>query len=133
MDANTLIESYVDDVARRLPRKIRNEVGLELRALLTDELASVAAQIGRPPDSELALQVLAKFGRPEDVAARYGGERGFTLIEPAHAPAFVSIAALGVAVQWAFTLRRVFDGSSTPSTNGGHSRGSSRSGGSGCS
>ena len=113
MDAKTLIESYVDDVARRLPRKIRNEVGLELRALLTDELTSVAGEIGRSPDSEMALQILAKLGRPEDVAARYGGQRGFTLIEPAHAPAFVSIAALGVAVQWAFTLRRVFDGSST--------------------
>jgi hypothetical protein len=108
-----LIESYVDDVARRLPRKSRNEVGLELRALLADELASVAAQTGRPADSELALQVLAKFGRPEHVAARYGGQRGFNLIEPEHAPAFVKIAALGVAAQWAFTLPRVFDASLT--------------------
>lgn len=113
MDAKSLIESYIDDVARRLPRKIRNEVGLELRALLTDEVASVAAQTGRPADSELALQVLAKFGRPEHVAARYGGQRGFNLIEPEHAPAFVRIAALGVAVQWAFTLPRVFDASLT--------------------
>ena len=46
MDAKSLIDSYVDDVARRLPRKIRNEVGLKLRALLTDELTSA-----RPPQA----------------------------------------------------------------------------------
>ena len=90
-DAKSLIESYVDDVARRLPRKIRNEVGPELRALLA-----------------------------EHVAARYGGQHGFNLIEPEHAPAFVKIAVLGVAAQGEFTLPRALDASRT---FGGSSRG----------
>lgn len=113
MDAKSVIDSYVDDVARRLPRKTRNEVGLELRALLTDELASVAAAAGRPADAATALTVLANFGRPEHVAERYGARRGFNVIEPEHAPAFVKLAVLGVAVQWAFSLPGVFVASST--------------------
>lgn len=113
MDAKSLIDSYVDDVARRLPGRMRNEVGLELRALLTDQLASAAAEAGRAPDAQMALAVLANLGRPEHVAARYGGRRGFNLIEPEHAPAFVKLSILGVALQWAFTLPGVFGASST--------------------
>lgn len=113
MDAKSVIDSYVDDVARRLPRKIRNEVGLELRALLTDEIANASAAAGRPVDAAAALSVLANFGRPEHVAERYGGRRGFNVIEPEHAPAFVKLAVLGVVVQWVFSLPGVFVASST--------------------
>jgi hypothetical protein len=113
VDAKSLIDSYVDDVARRLPRRMRNEVGLELRALLTDQLASAATDAGRAADAQMALDVLATLGRPEHVAARYGGRHGFNLIEPEHAPAFVKLSILGVALQWAFTLPSVFNASST--------------------
>jgi hypothetical protein len=44
MDAEGVIDSYVHDVARRLPRDRRNDVAYELRALLTDELRSRAAE-----------------------------------------------------------------------------------------
>jgi hypothetical protein len=116
VDVKSVIDSYVDDVARRLPRKIRNEVGLELRTLLTDEIASAAAAAGRPADAATALSVLASFGRPEHVAERYGGRRGFNVIEPEHAPAFVKLSVLGVVAQWAFSLPGVFV---APSTFGG--------------
>ena len=43
MDPQALIESYVDDVVRRLPRRQRSDVGLELRSLLGEELAARAA------------------------------------------------------------------------------------------
>jgi hypothetical protein len=108
VDAQQLIENYVDDVALRLPRKLRNDVGLELRALLGDELKAAAETVGRPPDGDLAIQVLQKFGQPADVAARYHRPGGFDLIEPAHAPLFVKLAAICVAVQWALTLPPVF-------------------------
>ena len=42
-----LIEAYVVDVMRRLPRKQRNDVGFELRALLTESLRGRAADTGR--------------------------------------------------------------------------------------
>jgi len=113
MDAKALIDSYTDDVARRLPRKVRNEVGLELRALLGDQLKAVAEDAGRAPDREMAIEVLTKFGRPDQVAARYGAPRGFNVIEPEHARIFVTLALTCVAIQWAVTLPRVFSSSLT--------------------
>jgi hypothetical protein len=104
VDTRTLIDSYTNDVARRLPRRLRNEVGLELRALLGDELNAAASDAGRAPDVEMTVQVLKNFGRPEEVAARYSPPRGFNVIEPEHAPSFVKLALLCVAVQWALTL-----------------------------
>ena len=38
MDAQAIIEDYVNKVAAKLPRKLRNDVGLELRTLLTEQL-----------------------------------------------------------------------------------------------
>jgi hypothetical protein len=51
--------------------------------------------------------VVRKFGRPEEVAARYS-RRGFQIIEPEHAPVFVKLAAACVAIQWALTLPALF-------------------------
>lgn len=113
MDAKALIDSYTNDVARRLPRKLRNEVGLELRALLSDELEAAAQGAGRAPDRDMTIEVLRNFGRPEVVAARYAPPPGFNVIEPEHAPAFIKLALLCVGVQWAFTLTHVFSSSAT--------------------
>jgi len=71
MTATQLIESYVDDVVRRVDRKRRNDVGVELRALLGDELAGQAESAGRPADMDMAMELLRRFGRPADVAVRY--------------------------------------------------------------
>ena len=50
MNAQDVIESYVRDVARLLSRDKRNDVALELRELLHDELAARAEAAGRAPD-----------------------------------------------------------------------------------
>jgi hypothetical protein len=107
MDAQSIVQSYVDDVAARLPRRLRNDVGLELRTLLTDQLNAAVADTGRAPDHETAMEVLRQFGRPEEVAARYQ-PRGFQIIEPEHAPAFVTLSVACVVLQWAVTLPKVF-------------------------
>jgi hypothetical protein len=90
-----------------LPRRLRNEVGLELRALLTDALHSAATDAGRDPDRELTLEVLRTFGRPDVVASRYA-PRTFTIIEPELAPWFLTLSVACVAIQWTLTLPRVF-------------------------
>jgi hypothetical protein len=105
MDAQTVIDSYINDIAARLPRKLRNDVGVELRTLLTEQLTAAAA--GRAPDEKLALEVVRRFGPPEEVASRYS-PRGFQIIEPEHAPVFVKLSVACVAIQWAFTLPAVF-------------------------
>ena len=64
MNANDLIDSYVADVARLLPRKQRDDVAFELRALLVEELDAKAEAAHRAPDTALALELLTGFGRP---------------------------------------------------------------------
>ncbi len=112
MDAQELIESYVDDVAARLPRRQRNDVGLELRGLLGDQLNAAAEEAGRQADERMALELLHRFGNPADVASRYQ-PRGFDLIEPEDAPLFVKLSVLCIGLQWAFTLAAVFNGTAT--------------------
>jgi hypothetical protein len=101
MDPQVLIESYVDDVIRRLPRRQRSDVGAELRSLLGEELAARAGE--GPPDEAMTLALLRGFGRPQDVAERYA-EGGFTIIRPSEASRFTWLALGGVALQWAVSF-----------------------------
>ncbi len=107
MKPSDLIETYVDDVARRLPRKLRGDVGLELHALLGEELQARADSAGRPADEAMALALLSGFGLPADVADRYR-PASFVIIKSAETRGFALTALLGVAAQWALTLPSVF-------------------------
>ncbi|MDO7883521.1 hypothetical protein [Antiquaquibacter soli] len=107
MKPDALIESYVADVVRHLPRRQRADVAFELRSLLADELEGRAGDA--EPTAADALDLLAGFGRPADVADRYR-PAGFTIIRPAEAPRFALIALIGVALQWIGTLPAVFVG-----------------------
>ncbi len=105
MNANDVIESYVTDVAVRLPRKQRNDVAFELRALLNEGLQDKAAAAGRPADADdpaIATEFLRAFGRPEDVAARY--RPTLTIIDPADGPKFLRAAVIGLALIWSLGL-----------------------------
>lgn len=99
MNANEVIESYVRDVAACLPRQMRDDVALELRALLDDELAAKAEAAGRPADKAMALELLTRFGRPAEAARRYH-ERP-AIIDPAdthHFAIWTLAGALGLGV-----------------------------------
>jgi hypothetical protein len=106
MDAQAVIDNYINSIAARLPRRLRNDVGMELRTLLMEQLAA-AAEAGRAPDATLATDLVRGFGHPEEVAAEYN-PRSFQIIEPEHARAFVLLSAVCVALQWALTLPAVF-------------------------
>lgn len=82
MDVNEVIDAYVRDVAFHLPRARRNDVALELRALLHEELAARADAAGGRPDRAMAMALLAEFGHPAEAAQRYHPQPA--LIEPAH-------------------------------------------------
>ena len=109
MDPTAIIDSYVADVVRHLPRRQRADVALELRSLLDDELGGRAADAGRPADSTLAMELLTTFGAPQDVADRYR-PAGFTIIRPSSAPRFTWIALGGIALIWAVTLPAIMLG-----------------------
>jgi hypothetical protein len=93
MDATEVIDSYVHDVARRLPPGKRNDVAFELRALLADDLQARAGAEGRSPDHEMAVVMVREFGRPAAVAVRY--YRPFTIIEPSDTWSFLVAAVVG--------------------------------------
>lgn len=93
MDVTEVIDSYVHDVARRLPPVKRNDVAFELRALLADDLQARAGAEGRSPDQEMAVAMLREFGRPAAVAVRY--YRPFTIIEPSDTWSFLVAAIAG--------------------------------------
>lgn len=103
MKSDDIIESYVDEVVRFLPRRQRNDVGFELRSLLKEELEGHAAESGRPADAQTTLAFLRAFGSPMEVADRYR-PAGFTIIRPANAPRFAWLALGGIALIWAVTL-----------------------------
>ncbi|MEO5565124.1 MAG: hypothetical protein ABIR05_00445 [Luteimonas sp.] len=94
MNIHDVIESYVRDVARFLPRDKRNDVALELRELLHDELSAKAEARGTAPDRALAMELLAGFGRPAEVAARYQPRN--PLIDPVDNHNFFIWALVGV-------------------------------------
>jgi len=106
MNANDVIESYVTDVAVQLPRKQRNDVAFELRALLNEELQDKAATAGRGVDADMAIEFLRAFGRPEDVAARY--RPPLIIIDPADGRAFVRATAIGLEIIWGVGLLERF-------------------------
>lgn len=98
MNANDVIESWVEDVARRLPRRQRGDVAFELRALLTEELQDKADAAGRPADAEMATELVNAFGLPAEVAARY--RPAITIIDPADGRAFLRALWIGLLVLW---------------------------------
>jgi len=69
--ADDLIARYLHEAGQSLPRGQRADVTAELRGLLEDSLEERAAAAGRPPDEELAAEVLRAFGKPGEVAERY--------------------------------------------------------------
>ena len=111
MRVDAVLESYVGDVVRRLPRRQRRDVAAELHSLLAEELAGRAADSGREADSAMLLDLLGGFGRPDEVADRYR-PAGFTIIRPSDAPRFALVSFVGVAVQWVLSLTATF---ATPS------------------
>lgn len=96
MDVDSMIDAYVQDVAQSLPRKQRNDVALELRELLREDLHARAAALGRALDADIALQGLRAFGTPKDVAARYF--EPWTIIPPTETRRFLFAAIIGIAV-----------------------------------
>ena len=102
MNANDVIESYVTDVALLLPRRQRNDVAFELRALIDEGLQDRAEAEGRAVDVAMATDFLQAFGRPRDVAARY--RPALTIIDPADGHRFLRATVIGLAIIWCLGL-----------------------------
>jgi hypothetical protein len=93
MHAREVIETYIDDTVRLLPRRQRDDVAAELRSLLNEELHARARESGRPPEESLALSLVRAYGHPNEVAARYQPPRA--IIDPADSTSFLRAAVIG--------------------------------------
>jgi hypothetical protein len=96
MHATEVIEAYVDDTVRLLPKRQRGDVATELRSLLSEELDAQARQSGRPADESMALSLVRGYGRPNEAAARY--QPVWTIIDAADSASFMRAAIIGVGV-----------------------------------
>src|ERR1700722_12713731 len=94
MRATEVIETYIDDTVRLLPRRQRDDVATELRSLLNEELHARAQESGRAPDESLALSLVRGYGSPNEAAARY--QTPWTIIDPADSTSFMRAAIIGV-------------------------------------
>jgi hypothetical protein len=106
MTADELIDSYVADVVMLLPRKQRRDVAQELRMLLREEVGAAAS--GQESREQAARALLDGFGRPADVAARYGSPA--TLIDPADTRRFLILAMAGAVLIPFGAILNVFTG-----------------------
>jgi hypothetical protein len=88
-----LIDRYVHEVGRHLPRKSRSDIQAELRSLLIDALED---QAGHEPTEAAVVEFLKEYGEPKAVAASYYPE-GQYLIGPALYPLFRLVAGIVLA------------------------------------
>jgi hypothetical protein len=93
LSSEELIRRYVFTVGRRLPKDLREDVGRELESLLRETIEEQSRGALASTDPELTARVLAEFGAPELVAARYSSKPNY-LIGPRLYPVFVSTLKL---------------------------------------
>jgi hypothetical protein len=98
-----LIERYVHEVGRHLPRKQRVDVETELRSLLQDMVEDRAQTKVEKADEETIVAVLKEFGRPEKVAASYQ-TRPHYLIGPELFPIFQLVLTISLVGFVAITV-----------------------------
>ncbi len=103
-----LIERYVQEVGRHLPRKQRTDVEAELRSLLQDMVEDRAQTKVEKADEAIIVEVLKEFGHPKKVAASYQPQAQY-LVGPQLFPYFkmavtTATAVLGIIMLAGVTL-----------------------------
>ena len=91
-----LIDNYVSEIGRRLPRKTRGDIEAEIRSILQDMLEERSQKTGKPVDEEMTLEVLKTYGAPDKVAANYLGDR--YLVGPRLYPTFMLVLRIVLIV-----------------------------------
>ncbi|MGB3700020.1 MAG: hypothetical protein WA997_02020 [Anaerolineales bacterium] len=89
-----LIDRYVYEVGRQLPRKNRADIQVELKSTLVDTLED---RVAGEPSQEDEIELLKEFGPPQKVAASYWPQ-GQYLIGPNLFPLFRMVVAITLIV-----------------------------------
>jgi hypothetical protein len=104
-----LLDRYITEIGKNLPRRTRTDIQAEIRSTLQDMLEDRSRETGRPVDDELTSQVLKEYGAPAKIAQAYKTRQ--YLVGPRLFPIFglvlkivltvlfaVSLAGLGISV-----------------------------------
>jgi hypothetical protein len=89
----SLLDRYIHEVGRYLPRKNRGDIQAELKSSVVDTLED---RFGQNPSEEQVTELLKEFGRPRDVAASYFPQ-GQYLVGPTLYPLFRMVSWIVVA------------------------------------
>ena len=90
-----LIDKYIAEVGKHLPRKNRADIEAEIRSTLEDMLEE-RSQGEDPADEETVLALLKEYGAPREVAAKYKTHQ--YLIGPRLFPLFELVVKIVFAV-----------------------------------
>jgi hypothetical protein len=88
-----LIERYVSEIGKHLPRKSRADIETEIRSTLEDMLEERSAKTGRPADDEMVKELLREYGAPDKVADSYLPKQQY-LIGPKLFPLFLLLVKI---------------------------------------
>jgi hypothetical protein len=96
-----LIDKYIAEVGKHLPRKSRADIETEIRSTLEDMLEERKQMQGEADDATI-IALLKEYGAPREVAESYTGPR--YLIGPRVYPIFELVTKIVVAVLIAVSL-----------------------------
>ena len=96
-----LIDKYIAEVGKYLPRKNRADIEAEIRSTLEDMLEE-RKQADGAADDETVITLLKEYGAPREVAESYTGPR--YLIGPRVFPTFEMVTKIVAAVLLALSL-----------------------------
>jgi len=97
-----LLDKYVTEVGKHLPRKSRADIEAEIRSTLQDMLDERSAESGKPVDDTLTADLLKEYGAPVKVAESYRGAQ--YLIGPRLYPTFELVTKVVISVLLGATL-----------------------------
>ena len=92
-----LIDKYIAEVGKHLPRKERADIEAEIRSTLEDMLEERSQGKG-PADEVMIVELLKEYGSPGEVAATYKTHQHQYLIGPRMYPIFERVFRIVLAV-----------------------------------
>jgi hypothetical protein len=95
-DIRLLFQRYAEEVGGYLPRRKRKDIQLEILSLLEDSFEDMSVRLGRPPDEEMALEVLKSHGAPIELARAYQADDN--LLRPETYQVFKPIAIIAAGL-----------------------------------
>ncbi len=97
-----LLDKYILEIGKHLPRRNRPDLQAEIRSTIEDMIDDKAQQTARPVDDVMIEEVLKEYGSPAKVAAAYNPAR--YLIGPQLYPFFLMVIKIVLGVLFAVTL-----------------------------